>query len=139
MNRLVCDTNVIISGFLWKGNPRKILKRIETKTDALFVSRDLLNELERVLAYPKISKILKQSSITSRELLEWIIRNSSIVTPKPLNHVIIEDDPDDDIVIACAITAHTDMIISGDKHILNIDKYENIPILTVADYLSDNT
>ena len=49
--------------------------------------------------------------------------------------MIIEDDPDDDIVIACAITAHADMIISGDKHILNIDKYENIPILTVPDYL----
>ena len=135
MNRLVCDTNVIISGFLWNGKPRDILKRIEAKIDVLFISRDLLNELEKVLAYPKILKVMQRSSVSSRDLLEWVIRNSSIVIPKPLKHVIIEDDPDDDIVLACAATAYADIIISGDRHILQIIKYNNIPILTVHNYL----
>ncbi len=135
MNRLVCDTNVILSGFLWKGKPREILKRIETKTDALFVSRDLLDELERVLTYSKILKILKQSSVTSRDLLEWVIINSSLVVVRPLEKIIIKEDPSDDIVLSCAVTAHADAIISGDKHILQLNKYENIPILTVSDYV----
>jgi len=118
MNRLVCDTNVILSGFLWKGKPREILKRIETKTDALFVSRDLLDELERVLTYSKILKILKQSSVTSRDLLEWVIINSSLVVVRPLEKIIIKEDPSDDIVLS-----------------LQLNKYENIPILTVSDYV----
>ena len=100
MNRIVCDTNIIISGFLWKGKPREILKRIETKSAVLFVSKNILIELERVFAYPKISKVLQSSSLSTRDLLEWVVRNSSIVIPKKFTHVIIKDDPSDDIILA---------------------------------------
>ena len=135
MNRIVCDTNIIISGFLWKGKPREILKRIETKSAVLFVSKNILIELERVFAYPKISKVLQSSSLSTRDLLEWVVRNSSIVIPKKFTHVIIKDDPSDDIILACAVSAHADVIISGDKHLLRILKYENIPILNANNYL----
>ena len=51
----------------------------------------------------------------------------------------VPDDPDDDIIIACAIEAEADMIISGDQHLLSLGSYQGIPIIRAVDFLNDYT
>jgi putative PIN family toxin of toxin-antitoxin system len=137
MNRIVCDTNVIISGFFWRGAPRQILSRVEAGQDMLFTSRDLLVELERVLSYKKLDKILSETRITSADILRWVISQATIIIPKPLSYITVKEDPSDDMILACALTAGVDTIISGDKHLLRLGAYESLKIIKAADYIHE--
>ena len=136
MNRIVCDTNVIVSGFFWEGAPRHVLSRIEAGDDKLFTSRDLLIELERVLAYRKLDKILSSAQLSSADILRWVISHATIVIPKPLTGIVIHEDPSDDTVLACAVTAGAQIIISGDRHLLGLGSYEDVWIVDAADYMT---
>lgn len=44
----------------------------------------------------------------------------------------IADDPDDDAVLACAVAAEADYMVSGDPHLLTLEQFRHIPILTPA-------
>lgn len=71
--KIVCDTNVLISALLWGGTPGRILERIETGLDTLYISRSLLEELEAVLNYPKITRILERRDLSSSDKLESVL------------------------------------------------------------------
>jgi len=58
VKRLVCDTNVLVSGLLWRGALRRLLAGVETGVHTLFISRPLLDELNRVLQYPRLARAL---------------------------------------------------------------------------------
>lgn len=79
--RIVCDTNVLISALLWGGTPGRILERIESNLDQLYTSRILLQELAKVLNYPKISRILERRNLSSDDILELVIDNAQ---PQPM-------------------------------------------------------
>ena len=129
MKRIVCDTNVIVSGLLWKGLPRQVLNRVEQGKNNLFTSRALLEELDRVLRYTKLVSILSKAGLTRYDILRWMVGHATIVMPKPLEHIVITADPSDDHILACAVSASADVIISGDKHILALGKFEGMPIM----------
>jgi len=135
MKRIVCDTNVIVSGLLWKGPPRQILARVEQDKNSLFTSRILLDELDRVLRYPKLTAILGKAGLGRQDILRWLVRHATIVMPKPLDCVAVTADPSDDHVLACAVSASADVIISGDKHILDIRSFCGIPVLTASRFI----
>ncbi|HEV8582491.1 MAG TPA: PIN domain-containing protein [Thermoanaerobaculia bacterium] len=46
---------------------------------------------------------------------------------------VIEQDPDDDAVLACAVAARAEVIISGDRHLLNLGRFQAIQIITAAE------
>jgi uncharacterized protein len=60
---------------------------------------------------------------------------TQLVTPTQTSRVIVED-PDDDRVIECAVASGSQFIISGDRHLLRLVRYENIRILKVAEFLT---
>lgn len=136
MTRAVCDTNVLVSGFLWAGPPREILRLAEGHAIRLFTSRPLLLELGRVLNYPKLERILSRADLTGTDVATWLIEHASLVVPRPLPEPVIPDDPADDQVLACAREADADAIVSGDHHLLLVGAYRGIPILTVRDFLA---
>ncbi|MDA3923540.1 MAG: putative toxin-antitoxin system toxin component, PIN family [Kiritimatiellae bacterium] len=133
--RIVCDTNVLISALLWGGTPGRILERIETGRDTLYTSYHLLQELAKVLNYPKISRILERRNLSSNDILELVIENAQIVETSDTPIRIVPDDPDDDHVIECAITAHADFIVTGDSHLLDLNVWKLILILSAGEYL----
>ena len=136
MKRVVCDTNVILSGMLWNGTPRQVLARIEQGKHTLFTSRVLLDELDRVLRYPKFIIIFSKAALGRQDVLRWMVRNSTIVMSKPLDRPVVLADPSDDCVLACAVSASADAVVSGDKHLLDIHSFRGIPILTTGRFLT---
>lgn len=63
--RIVADTNVIVSAFLWGGTPRRLLDAFQTRQFELFTSRDLVAELEEVLSRETFAKQFSQTRFTA--------------------------------------------------------------------------
>ncbi len=129
--RVVADTNVVVSGILWRGAPRQILEAARTGRIDLYSCADLLLELEEVLHRQAFMERLQRARLTPRELILGYAALVSLVRPPTIPEAI-SADPDDDIVLACALTADADFIVSGDRHLLQLGMYNRIQILDPA-------
>jgi putative PIN family toxin of toxin-antitoxin system len=127
--RVVADTNVVVSGLFWRGPSRFVLDAARTGTIQLFTTAPLLAELEDVLNRPKFLSKITQADATSRSLVLSYAALATIVKPASIDPVILED-PDDDAVLECAISADADAIVSGDSHLRRLEEYSNIRILS---------
>lgn len=129
--RLVLDTNTVISGLLWNGPPRRLLEAALNGTVELYTSAVLLAELREVLAYPRLAKRLTANG----ESVDRCVARYMVVanlTATATIEGIVTADPDDDHVIACALSAEADAIVSGDGHLLNLKQYRDIRIITAS-------
>lgn len=129
--KVVIDTNVMISAFGWHGKPEDIIKLATTDRIKNFISLEMLAELRKVVAYPK----LNFSETLQAEVIETVFSASSIVSVNESINVIV-DDPPDNRVLECALSANVDFIISGDKHLLNLKAFQGIEILSPEDFLA---
>lgn len=129
--RLVLDTNVVASALLWGGPPRRLLQAGREKRIDLFTSMPLLAELTDILSRSKFEKKLLASGSTADGLVDGYAALARVVRPAAIVPTI-KDDPDDDHVLACALAAHADMIVSGDHHLLDLGRFNDIAILAVA-------
>ena len=127
--RVVADTNTVVSGLLWTGAPRKVLDAARKGLIQLFTSAALLVELEDVLGRDKLAKRLSLINVSPQELVLGYAALATPVTPLTIPPVIFED-PDDDAVLACALAAQAEVIVSGDGHMLSLKQYLGIDILT---------
>jgi len=122
--RVVVDTNILISGLLWDGNESEILKLCKTGEITLIISPDIIIELESVLSRKKFG--LTKTEIDSA--IGEILSISKIVNPRAIID-IIKEDPDDNIILECAIEGNAELIISGNKHLFNLKEFMKIPIV----------
>ena len=133
--RLVFDTNIIISALLWHGAPRHLLHFARSSAVQLYTSLPLLLELDEVLRRDKFLARLQEAQVTADDLLLGFAALATTVEPLAITPVILSD-PDDDNVLACALAAQADVVVSGDRHLLQMGAYSAIPILP-ADVLID--
>jgi putative PIN family toxin of toxin-antitoxin system len=129
--RAVIDTNVLVSGLLWHGAPHALLEKARADELLLVSSPNLLAELEIVITRPKFSAILVRASKSHEQLLAEVRQLAEVLIAPPLA-VPVCRDPDDDEVLALAVAAQADFIVSGDDDLLSLQHYQNIPILTPA-------
>jgi uncharacterized protein len=130
--RLVLDTNVTIAGPLWPGHPSHLLDLAIDETVTLHSSPALIDELAQTLRYPKFTKRIESFGTTPSALTARYSALVTLASPTQVPHVV-ENDPDDDQVLACALVSHADLIVSGDKHLLGLGgQYQGIPIVTPA-------
>jgi putative PIN family toxin of toxin-antitoxin system len=134
MMRVVLDTNVVASALLWGGKPLQLLQAGRQRRIQLHTSTSLLTELTNILARPKFAPKIAAARMSLDELTDQYAKLTTRVRPEPIARVV-ERDPDDDHVIACAIAARADAIVSGDKDLLVLGRYAGIPILTVREAL----
>ena|SRR5690554_1227838 len=127
--QIILDTNTVISGLLWHGAPRQLIEALRLQQIAVTSSPELLAELAEVLARKKFSTRIQQAGLSAREMAEDYASLVSIITPPPLPEPICRD-PDDDAVLACAVAAQADAIVTGDDDLLSIRLYQGISILT---------
>lgn len=132
--RLVLDTNVLVSAFLWRGVPGRLIELAGEKEVRLFTCKPLLEELAATLAKKKLVKYVQATGLTSAQILAAYRRLCTSVTVKPLESRISRD-ADDDLVLACALAARADLVVSGDDDLLVLASFQDIPILSVADAL----
>lgn len=130
--RLVLDTNVVLSGLLWRSHPRHLLDLAKEGTVSLYTSSALLDELADVLSREKWMAMLATRQTHAAFLMQRYGVLANLVRPNDIGRVV-PNDPDDDAVIACALAARADLIVSGDKHLHSLGgEYNGIPIVTAA-------
>jgi putative PIN family toxin of toxin-antitoxin system len=131
VSKLVVDTNVLLSSFISAGPPRIIVNRIRDRLDLLCLSPAILEEYLIVLQRAGIAEDLLSSLVS---LLRDLDRTLPVL---PSQHVeVIRDDPSDNMFLECAIEAHADYLISGDRHLKRLKSFRGIEILTPREYLS---
>jgi uncharacterized protein len=133
--RVVADTNIVVSGLMWRGNPRRILDAARAGNIQLFTTATLLAELEDVLSREKFNERLASAGVTPRDLVLGYAALALVIEPAEIEPVILAD-PDDDAVIACAVTAKCEVVVSGDSHLLNVRRYQGIRIVTAAELVA---
>ena len=134
--RVVLDTNTVVSGLLWAGPPREVIALIEQEKIILCTSPALIAELHDVIGRPKFSSRLERVQQSPHEVAERYVEHAAIIVEPQEVPEIVTSDPDDDLVLACALSAAADYIISGDRHLLDLKNYQDIPILSAADFLT---
>lgn len=117
--RAVADTNVVISGLLWTGAERKLLDAARAGQISLYTSAALLAELAEVLPRAKFTKRVAAAQMSVERLARRYARLARSITAAEINPTVFADI-DDDAVIACALAAHADLIVSGDKRLRNM-------------------
>ena len=116
---------------LWGGTPHALLEHVRNGTLTLISSPALLAELARVLERPKFDVILLRSHTSRAQTLAEVRQLAEVIDPPPLAQPVCRD-PDDDAVLALAIAAQADIVISGDDDLLCLGSFEGIPVLTPA-------
>jgi putative PIN family toxin of toxin-antitoxin system len=134
MIRIVLDTNVFISGVLTPGRaPAQLLELVLSGKIKLVISPQIIQEIQRVLQYPGILKLMKK-----RKLEEAVFRIMRVaqITPGAVNVQGVATDPSDDMSLACALEGQAEFIVSGDHHLTDLTDYQGIKILSQAEFIS---
>ena len=128
--RIVVDSNVVISAFLFGGTPADVLRAVVEGRVRCFISLPILDELRGVMQRPKFG-------LTPEQVLSFVEEFRllcELVAPRTTVGVI-EDDPADNRILECAIEANAAVIVSGDSHLLELHQWKNIEILSPADFI----
>lgn len=126
MQRIVLDTNVIISALLFGGKPSKIMLQVLMGRFEVVTSPPIIEETSHVLA-DKFG--IEQSTL---KLLQEFLSSTEVVYFKPFLHIL--DDEPDNRILETAIRGRAKYIVTGDKQLLALKKYKNIQILSTAEF-----
>jgi putative PIN family toxin of toxin-antitoxin system len=129
MTRVTVDTNVLISALVFQGLPGKFLALALAGAFQLITSPILLDELDEKLRFKFLWSPVKADQ--ARSVLEALC--DVVSTTDSL--AVIQNDPDDDRVLECAVAGRADTIVSGDRHLLKLGSYDGIAILTVRQFM----
>jgi putative PIN family toxin of toxin-antitoxin system len=127
---LVLDSNVYISSVLFGGKPRQIIEAALAGKIRLAISSSILEEIEGVLRGRKF----KFPAAAAREVVSEIASLAEIFEPSG-KISSIKADPADDRILECALAASAEAIISGDSHLLTLETFRGIAVLSPADCL----
>ena len=130
MIRVVLDANVFVSAVLSPGGiPAKILTAWRDERFHLVMSPAILDEIHRVLRYPKIRRRHRWREERLRLFLEELT-HLAILTPGELTINVIKEDPSDNRYLECAVEGDADYLVSGDQHLLRLGVNRKIIILS---------
>ncbi len=127
--RVVFDTNIFISAFVFPGGQAEqaVLKVLEGK-DHLLISKDIIDEVLTVLArkFDHNAEALSHTAVLLSEIAEIV---------KPSVRIKVLKEPADNRILECAVSGRADIIVTGDKEMLNLKHYQGIKILSLRKYL----
>ena len=133
--RAVLDTNILVSATLSPLGPSaRVVDAWRARLFDVVTRPDLIDEVGQVMARDSI----RARHRWTQEQIEFflaVLAEQAIVTPGDLQVKAIAEDPDDDMVLACAVEGQADYIVSGDQHLLGLGAFQRIPIVTPAQFL----
>ena len=136
MIRAVLDTNLLVSYLLVHRPPIASLidEHLAAERFISVTAPALLKELDRVLRYPRLQRYYDDDT---RDRFVALVAALSELVELPDDIPSMSRDPDDDRVIACAVIGRADVIVSGDKDLLDLGQVGTISILTAAEFLAE--
>lgn len=130
--RAAVDTNVIVSGLLWGGPPNQILKWARDDVLEIMACEETSIEVKRVIQYKRFSQRLSDLDTTPNEVIAYFMNLVTFVPTPQFIPRAIHKDLFDNIFLALTSENKAHLIISGDKHFLDIKEY-NIPVVTPSE------
>ncbi len=137
--RVVLDTNFWVSALVYSRESsalRQILERFLEGDFVLITSPALLDEFSELCERHNVAEAVIEKYVT-------LMQRTRTESPPYVHRVVPTDqidvvsaDPDDNRVLECAITGKADSIVSGDKHLRDLESYQGIPILSPRDFLT---
>ena len=126
--KIVVDTNVLISGVFFGGLPKRVLSAIIKKQITACATDEIIDEYNEIVQ----EMISRKQGHLNRDIIAPLIGMMEIIEAK--TKVTLSRDPDDDKFLGCAKDAKALYIVSGDKDLLELKKFENIEIVTAKDF-----
>ncbi len=137
--RVVVDTNVFVSALLSpQGIPSQLFQYWELHYFDLLISEESMEELARVLQYPKVRKGLRSTDAELAEFVRLFKERGILVIPQETIRAI-PADVSDNVYLEIAVAGDAHCIVSGDKHLLQLQEYRGILILTPTAFLDKLT
>ena len=127
--KVVIDTNVVVSSIFFGGKPKEIVNLILDKKIDAYANKEIIEEYKETVDYLKNKYNGKRSNVPLQEIISYI----NIIETN--SNIKICRDPDDDKFINCAIDSKSYYIVSGDKDLLVLKRYENIEVITISEFL----
>lgn len=128
--RVIVDTNVFISGIFFTGPPFRILQAWREGILQLVISPEILDEVQRVAE----ELALQFPVIDWKPIIDFVTVNAKMVPDTDLGEPVCKD-PDDDKFIACALASKSNLIVSGDKHLLMMSGFKGVQILKPREFV----
>ena len=135
MLRIVLDANIYISALIKNnGVAHRLFQNNRKNPQFIFIISDvIIDELKRVLGYPKVRKLIKLNDEEIEEYISCLKIEGEYVDP-PIKLEVVKNDKSDNIYFEAAVTSKANYIVSGDNHLLVLKNYEGISILTLKDF-----
>lgn len=133
-HRVVLDSVVLVSAFLTEGLASELLD-ICGKEATLYTAEEILQEIRRVLLEKEYIRNRYQYSYADVEIFVSRVRERSVIVRQIPDLRVIERDPGDDMVIACAVAAEADYIVSRDLDLLDMKTYQGIQIISPENFI----
>lgn len=133
--KVVLDTNVLISAFLWQRDTKEIFNLDKENKIQICVTKEILNEFYRVLSYPKFSSRLKLIGKSPEEIINEFLEVVKFYPTKKFKTIIIREDPADDKFLSSALSSGALFIVSGNKHLLKLKKFKGVFIISLREFL----
>jgi putative PIN family toxin of toxin-antitoxin system len=117
--KVVLDTNIFISGWLWGGRPDRVLKLAEVSLITVCASEELLDELQRTLSQDKFISKLQALRVNLNDLMSG---TRELVEIYPISTINVPElrDANDNMILGTAIAAGADAIITGDLDLVSL-------------------
>jgi putative PIN family toxin of toxin-antitoxin system len=131
---LVLDSNIYISALLFGGKPRQIIEAALAGKIRLAVSAPILEEVQGVLSGSKF----QFPAAAAREMITEITALAEAIEPAE-RITLITEDPADNRILECALASGAEAVVSGDVHLLNLENFRGIPIVSPAACLEKYT
>jgi putative PIN family toxin of toxin-antitoxin system len=136
--RIVPDVNVIISAIIApSGTPGRIYDAWKRRDIQIITSPVIISKTLEVIQRPHIQNTF---SLTQADFqnLKSLLEHRTLLTPHLLDLQVVKQDPEDDTIIIAAVESNADCIVSGDKHLKELGSYQNIPILSPLEFVTQH-
>jgi len=128
--KIILDTNLYISALGWGGKPKEIIDRVIKGDYELFLSKNQLKEIKKVLNYPKFEFTENQK----QKFLQLLNQLAIIIETKEKVNAVL-DDPNDAVILEPSNEIRIDYIITGDNHLLKLKEFKRAKIVTSSEFL----
>jgi putative PIN family toxin of toxin-antitoxin system len=133
--RIVLDSVILVSAFVTEnGLAAQLLDKLVEKAE-LYITEEILQETRRVLLEKDHLRSRFSYSDTNVERFIEALRTKCVVVEPLPDLRVIERDPKDDIITACAVAAQADYIVSRDLDLLDLKEYQDIRIVSPEDFM----